>query len=794
MSDLSLSNGCQPTGCQSNVYQPNGYDLNEALPQGLMTGAYNQRLDVEVLKQRLHSYLRPTLTHLFPYGKIQQPHFVIGNIQGDVGESLKIELHGPKIGMWHDFATGEGGDILSLWGAVKGLDTGHQFPEIIRSVHEWLGTPAYLLPEISAQPSPKPSEDQLFPSKTIPLEMMPSQTPTPQTPVSFKDLGNPTGRWYYKDAAGTVVARVYRYDTDKGKEFRPYDVKTKSYKAPNPRPLYNQPGMVNSDTVILVEGEKCAQTLIDRGICATTAMNGANAPLDKTDWSPLKGKHVILWPDHDKPGQTYANRLLGKFKTLDLLSLSMVKIPEDKPESWDAGDAHSEGLDIESFLKDQVQPVSFSDVPSDLDLAEDPNLYGDRGLETPPNPCGVPVFSAGELIDDTNPFPDDWIGPRILTPGGLLVFGGAPKVGKTDMILSWLAHLAAGLPFLGMTPPRPLKIFYLQTEIMYDYLRERLQNLKFDPAFLPLVKKNLFMTPQIRMLLNEEGVTTIYNTIAKCFENPRDVDILVIDPLRNVYDAGKSGSENDNMAMLAFLQDRVEKLRFLVNPKAGVILTHHTKKVTKSMVEEDPFQALSGAASLRSFYTTGMLLFRSDEKQSVRNLMFELRNGKSVPTKLVDKIEGTWQEMSINSERIVRQDYGEKLDAERHRRHDVIVQLLFEAAQKGDLYTPTQFCRSFEGKAGLGGERTIHARLNVLATKGYIKFNLETDYKIARSKYGVMCVEGMVMPTGTEAIDPETGEMVPVMKPLFPTHFKESQMGAILPVENPEVWVYLDNE
>ena len=498
MSDLSLSNGFEPTG----------YDFNEALPQGLMAGAYNQRLDVEVLKQRLHSYLRPTLTHLFPYGKIQQPHFVIGNIQGDVGESLKIELHGPKIGMWHDFATGEGGDILSLWGAVKGLDTGHQFPEIIRSVHEWLGTPAYLLPEISAQPSPKPSEDQLFPSKTIPLEMMPSQTPTPQTPVSFKDLGNPTGRWYYKDAAGTVVARVYRYDTDKGKEFRPYDVKTKSYKAPNPRPLYNQPGMVNSDTVILVEGEKCAQTLIDRGICATTAMNGANAPLDKTDWSPLKGKHVILWPDHDKPGQTYANRLLGKLKTLDVLSLSMVKIPEDKPESWDAGDAHSEGLDIESFLKDQVQPVSFSDVTSDLDLAEDPNLYGDCGLETPPNPCGVPVFSAGELIDDTNPFPDDWIGPRILTPGGLLVFGGAPKVGKTDMILSWLAHLAAGLPFLGMTPPRPLKIFYLQTEIMYDYLRERLQNLKFDPAFLPLVKKNLFMTPQIRMLLNEEGVTT----------------------------------------------------------------------------------------------------------------------------------------------------------------------------------------------------------------------------------------------------------------------------------------------
>ena len=786
MSDLSLSTGYQPNGCQ-----PNGYDLNEALPQGVMTDTchqrMDQRLDVEVLKQRLHSHLTPTLIHLFPYGKIQQPHFVIGNVQGDAGESLKIELHGPKIGMWHDFATREGGDILSLWGAVKGFDTCHQFPEIIRSVHEWLGTPVHLLPERSVQLSAQPSADQLFPSK-----MIPPKIPTPQTPASSKDLGNPTGRWYYKDAAGNVLVRVYRYDTEKGKEFRPWDVKTKSYKAPNPRPLYNQPGMVNAETVILVEGEKCAQVLIDRGICATTAMNGANAPLDKTDWSPLKGKHVVLWPDHDQPGQSYANRLIGKFQTLDLLSLSRVTIPEDKPESWDAADAHSEGVDIEAFLKDQVQPVSFSDMSSDLDigLSEAPDLYGDRGLETPPNEGGVPAFVAGDLLEDTNPFPDDWIAPRILTPGGLLVFGGAPKVGKTDMILNWLVHLSAGLPFLGMTPPRPLKIFYLQTEIMYDYLRERLQNLSFDPKALPFVKKNLVLTPQVRMLLDEQGVTKVYNTVTRFFK-PEELDILVIDPLRNVYDGGKSGSENDNMAMLAFLQDRVEKLRSMLNPKAGVILTHHTKKVTKNMVEEDPFQALSGAASLRSFYTTGMLLFRADEKQSVRHLMFELRNGKSVPTKLVDKIEGTWQEMSINSERIVRQDYGEKLDAERHRRHDVIVQLLFDEAQKGKVYTPTQFCRSFEGKAGLGGERTIHTRLNVLATKGFIKFNLEEQYRVERSKYGVMCVEGMEISVGEE-VDLETGEMISVMKPLLPTHFKESQTGVILPVENPEVWVYVE--
>jgi putative DNA primase/helicase len=59
---------------------------------------------------------------------------------------------------------------------------------------------------------------------------------------------------------------------------------------PDPRPLYNQPGMAAASHVVLVEGEKCAQALIAIGVVATTAMHGANAPVDKTDWSPLAGK------------------------------------------------------------------------------------------------------------------------------------------------------------------------------------------------------------------------------------------------------------------------------------------------------------------------------------------------------------------------------------------------------------------------------------------------------------------------------------------------------------------------
>jgi hypothetical protein len=53
-----------------------------------------------------------------------------------------------------------------------------------------------------------------------------------------------------------------------------------------------------------------------------------------------------------------------------------------------------------------------------------------------------------------------------------------------------------------------------------------------------------------------------------------------------------------------------------------------------------------------------------------------------------------------------------------------------------------------------------------------------------------MCVEGMEVPTGEEIVDPETGEVATGMKSLLPTHFKQPGNGAILPVENPVIWVY----
>ncbi len=414
-----------------------------------------------------------------------------------------------------------------------------------------------------------------------------------------------------------------------------------------------------------------------------------------------------------------------------------------------------------------------------------------------PAPNELPTFTLGALLDDISPMPADIIAPRVLTPGGLLVLGGAPKVGKSDLLITWLVHMAAGVPFLGFTPPQPLRIFYLQAEIQYHYLRERVQQIGLPPEILAAARDNLVATPKLQMLLDAEGSVHVAEAIRRAFP-AKPVDIICIDPIRNLFDGGPDGGgENDNAAMMFFLKDRVEVLCDHIDPDCGVILVHHTKKLSKQQVKDDPFLALSGASALRGFYTTGLILHRPDEDSSQRRLEIELRNGPALPAKLVDKVGGRWAELNPMNERLVRAEVGARHDAERVRKQDVILGILLDEAAEGRLYTINQFAEAFENKAGLGGKDGIRERISVQATKGFIKFVRDgAPYGLgaSRSRFGFLCVEGMAIPGDSEEVDPITGEVSSVSITVLPTHYKSPQTGALLEVENPLVWVYPEDE
>ena len=154
-------------------------------------------------------------------------------------------------------------------------------------------------------------------------------------------------------------------------------------------------------------------------------------------------------------------------------------------------------------------------------------------------------------------------------------------------------------------------------------------------------------------------------------------------------------------------------------------------------------------------------------------------------------------EVDRHGERLVRQELGRRLDAERTRRHDVILQIIASEAREGKVYTGSAFAAQFENTHGLGGDDTIARRINVLANKGYIKFLRaapELGIPVSKSSKGYLVVQDMLFGTDGEAIDADTGEITRATIPLLPTHYQSETNSAVLPVENPEVWVLHDPE
>lgn len=263
--------------------------------------------------------LEGVLGYLYPHGFADPKgrKFYIGNVAGEPGESLSVELSGPKAGLWHDFASGEGGDIFDLWQAARGLAS---FRETLRDAAEYTGATVNT----------------------------PRRTPKRRSPKGGEQWGAPTVTYNYHDATGRLLAQVDRFEWEADgkthKTFRPWDVATKSFRAPETRPLYNLPNIVSAPEIVVVEGEKAADALIAQNIDATTAMGGAAAPLEKTDWTPLKGRKIVIWPDNDDAGRAYAERLKRHLEAEGALAVSILNVPKSRPEKWDAADAEDEDL------------------------------------------------------------------------------------------------------------------------------------------------------------------------------------------------------------------------------------------------------------------------------------------------------------------------------------------------------------------------------------------------------------------------------------------------------------------
>ena len=132
--------------------------------------------------------------------------------------------------------------------------------------------------------------------------------------------GDPVRTWRYHTAENELARYVARWkpkdpNDPKEKVIRPATWNGTEWKLkgmPAPRPLYGLPAILESPDkfVIVVEGETCADAGLDVFPAhIVTTWEGGSGAEDKTDWSPLAGRTVLLLADRDAPGRKAMKRI-----------------------------------------------------------------------------------------------------------------------------------------------------------------------------------------------------------------------------------------------------------------------------------------------------------------------------------------------------------------------------------------------------------------------------------------------------------------------------------------------------
>jgi putative DNA primase/helicase len=285
-------------------------------------------------------------------GRIENREWVAANPNrpsSGGGGAFRVNL---DTGKWADFAlkdTGQdvgGLDLISLYAYLKGVGNGVACREIAAELHidAGDGTPPMRVvggtknapTAPAALPKVGGGDEVLFGGRRPPPRDIDGELLTPVPPdappfeasgaLTLRGFGDATAWWPYHDAAGGLLMYVARYaDEAKGpgeKQFRPWTLWRSSSgrlvwrpkTLAEPRPFYRLHEVTRrrEATIVICEGEKAAdgaQLLLPDHV-ATTTLNGAKSP-DKSDWSPVGGRRVLVWPDHDAAGIGYTNKVVA---------------------------------------------------------------------------------------------------------------------------------------------------------------------------------------------------------------------------------------------------------------------------------------------------------------------------------------------------------------------------------------------------------------------------------------------------------------------------------------------------
>ena len=297
--------------------------------------------DFEQLKTKI-----PVISFLMRYlpdGKRKGKEYVALNpmrADGNLGSfSVNVDT-----GIWSDFAIDQSGDLIDLYAYLHRCDTAKAYDDLSQIY-------------FNAIPISKPKEPEEDPGIVI--------YPAPDD-AGIPEADNRAMEFCYKNEFGQTLLYVFRYNHPNGSKrltppctYRQFKDGSKRWHKKgiddHPKPLYHIPELLKRSQarVILVEGEKAAeaaQRLMPDWV-ATCWHGGSNAA-NLVDYSYLKDRDVILWPDNDEPGFKAMKVALSKLKPIaKSVRCIDIRYLETKSPTWDLADGEAEGITYDDIME-----------------------------------------------------------------------------------------------------------------------------------------------------------------------------------------------------------------------------------------------------------------------------------------------------------------------------------------------------------------------------------------------------------------------------------------------------------
>ena len=562
------------------------------------------------------------LFETYPQGVQRGKEFFLGSLRGEAGQSLRINIDtsSPWFMTGKDFESGDGiGGICKVFKEGRG----YSLTECLDYFKHHLPTDYVAPPENIVKPN-NPINFSVMassPAPQVPQQPEKKQTINPSTPFEEE--------YSYTDEDGVVLVTVRKYfDRDvtgeivrdsagkPKKQFRQFMNGRQG--VPEPRPLYNIPNISGANKVIWVEGEKCANALTELGYAATCTIGGAGMLSENTahkfDFTQLRNKELILWPDNDEAGKKLARIVEAQAKEAGAKSTLILQIPATKEEKWDAADAIDEGFDINKFIKSQE-----SKIKKPISLLDESLLIDQYFVGSPPE--------QKFLIGDTIPL------------GVPTVFAAAGDSGKGMMTLDLAMKVASGASmqsaFGGLVAEHG-DVILITAEDDKGEMHRRISRLDpkryrehYDHKLRILPLPNLGgVFPIMQKFDNSYLMGTEFERIYDQMLEMSNLKLIIIDPMASFVHADVNADPAAGAAFMGLLA------QMATETGATVMVNHHMAKIKDNEPVKTPEQArnlIRGTSAIVDGVRCAFSVWSVDEstgKQRCRDLNIEYtRNG-----------------------------------------------------------------------------------------------------------------------------------------------------------------------